>query len=228
MVEDLLSKAPRHVSIDDAIQEAWIATTEAIDKADYRADDGTFFHELEQIVRRKVSRYIDESSKPIRRFSGPVYKRNDAELRARIQKDEATPPAEYDSRAIPAYLIRMEEGAVSTISFRSVYGWCHRPPGLVFRHGIYGLYVLDNSMLPRFGRGDLVLLDMARVPPTNLDDCLVVLKSSGNSEAQVLLGHVEEINDHQATVVPFADPSRTQKFPAGTPLHRLLKMQDVV
>jgi hypothetical protein len=88
-----------------------------------------------------------------------------------------------------------------------VIDYFRRPPSLMDRRDVYGLYVAGDSMAPRFESGEGVVVD-PKQPPAIRDDVVVYLRaSSGDGAAAVLIQRLVRRSSEWIELEQFNPPS---------------------
>lgn len=107
--------------------------------------------------------------------------------------------------------------------------WARRPPRLVGRADVFGLYVEDQSMVPAFRPGALVIVERLR-PPAPGDDVVVeILPANPKEERRALIKRLVAINSRIVRLEQY-NPARELEFPRAqvASIHRVMTMADVL
>lgn len=107
--------------------------------------------------------------------------------------------------------------------------WVRRPPRLVGRADVFGLYVEDQSMVPVYKPGSLILVERAR-PPAPGDDVVVELLPAGpREERRALIKRLVALNGKSVKLEQF-NPAKELEFPRQqvASLFRVMTMADLL
>lgn len=90
--------------------------------------------------------------------------------------------------------------------------WARRPPRLIGRTDVFGLYVEDQSMVPAHRPGALVLVERARPPAPGDDVVIELLPANPREERRALIKRLVSINAKMVKVEQY-NPSLVLEFP---------------
>lgn len=106
------------------------------------------------------------------------------------QPNDVLAPRYLDlARDVPAYgtaigtFSENEMIEQSIINYDDPVDFFIRPPGVVKRKGIYGLYIAGESQAPRFKPGELIFVDPGRTPMIGDDVVIYIKRAEGDEEA---------------------------------------------
>lgn len=102
-----------------------------------------------------------------------------------------------------------------------------RPPGIAGAKDVYALYVVGESMFPRFDEGELIYVHPGR--PVHPGHYVVVVQKTADHESPQ--AYVKRLvrRDDKTLVLEQLNPQKTLKLPANTvqSVHRILTMNDL-
>lgn len=107
--------------------------------------------------------------------------------------------------------------------------WVRRPPRLAGRSDVFGLYVEDQSMVPVYKPGSLILVERAR-PPSPGDDVVVELLPAGpREEWRALIKRLVSVTGKTVRLEQF-NPAKELEFPRQqvASLFRVMTMADLL
>lgn len=107
--------------------------------------------------------------------------------------------------------------------------WALRPPRLKGRSDVFGLYVEDQSMIPAFRPGSLVLVERAR-PPAPGDDVVIDLQPErAGDDHRALIKHLVAITSTTIRLLQH-NPPKEIEFPRKQVAHlyRVMTITDLL
>lgn len=125
-------------------------------------------------------------------------------------------------RDVPVFGVA-EGGADGTFEMDGIVDYVRRPPGIARQRNVYAIYVVGDSMSPRYDPGDLVFVSPARAPGPGSD---VVIQLAGDSEHAERRYFIKRLVRRTAT-----DVILRQFNPEGEivmPLNRIVTMHRVL
>lgn len=142
---------------------------------------------------------------------------------------EVLPPRRMEMpKDVPVYGTAAGSGGdgAMMINAGDVVDWVRRPPGLVGKRGIYGLYVEGESMEPLFEHGDLIFVDESRKPKSG-DRVVIVIANEDHDEAYVKI--LSRVNNDEVVVRQF-NPAAEIKFSRAQVrmIHRVLSTAEMM
>ena len=106
--------------------------------------------------------------------------------------------------------------------------YVRRPPGLAGARNAFAVYVIGQSMVPRFDEGDLVFVHPGR-PPVVGSDVLVELQDPDGSHGPCFIKRLVKRTASAIVLEQFNPPRRDISFPlaAVRSLYRILTLADL-
>lgn len=107
--------------------------------------------------------------------------------------------------------------------------WARRPPRLAGRNDVFGLYVEDQSMVPAYRPGALILVERAR-PPAPGDDVVVeLLPANPREERRALIKRLVSIGSKTVRLEQY-NPVQQLEFPRKqvASIFRVMTMADLL
>ena len=107
--------------------------------------------------------------------------------------------------------------------------WARRPPRLAGRTDVFGLYVEDQSMVPAYRPGALVLVERARPPAPGDDVVIELLPADERDERRALIKRLVAVNNKFVRVEQY-NPPKEIEFPRQQVAHlyRVMTMADLL
>lgn len=106
--------------------------------------------------------------------------------------------------------------------------WVRRPPRLVGRTDVFGLWVEDTSMVPRYEPGALVIVEKAR-PPSIGDDIVIELAPENARDEQRAL--IKRLVAQTSAIIRLEqfNPPKILEYPRKRVLNilRVMTMSDI-
>lgn len=105
----------------------------------------------------------------------------------------------------PIYDVRKDyEGDYAMARHEEPIDWKLRAPHFLKAAKVFGIYVPDNAMAPRFKPGEIAWVDPGR-PVRPGDDVLLVKKRSGKGLEKITLGELVKATSRKATIIQHRD-----------------------
>lgn len=101
--------------------------------------------------------------------------------------------------------------------------WVRRPPRLAGRTDVFGLYVEDTSMSPRYEPGALIIVEKARPPAVGDDVIFELAPESPRDERRALIKRLVAQTPTLVKVEQF-NPPKVLEFPRKRVLNMLRVM----
>ncbi len=120
-------------------------------------------------------------------------------------------------------------GDVGAMQFEGgVVDYVRRPPGVSGAKEVYGLYVVGDSMWPRFQNGELVICHPRR-PVNSGDDVIIQLQRDEHSEIEVFIKTLVRRTANTVTARQY-NPDRTMSFKTAeiVAIHRILSLPELL
>ncbi|MFV0431106.1 MAG: XRE family transcriptional regulator [Alphaproteobacteria bacterium] len=110
---------------------------------------------------------------------------------------------------------------------QQIIGQIKRPIKMAQRHGLYAIYMPNNSMEPRFMLGDLLIIDGFQ-PPQIGDDCVIVQNQSDDNESQVFIKQFRYIENSLIHALQYHPQSSFEIKVDNVSLQRILTIKDFI
>ena len=107
--------------------------------------------------------------------------------------------------------------------------WVRRPPRLAGRTDVFGLYVEDQSMVPAYRPGALVLIERARPPAPGDDVVIELLPANPRDERRALIKRLVSITAKTVKLEQY-NPAKELEFPRQqvASLFRVMTVADIL
>lgn len=103
-----------------------------------------------------------------------------------------------------------------------------RLPGIASNKAVYALYVVNDSMEPRYFAGDLIYVDPRR--PVGIGDFVIVQQRAGQDEpVMAYIGRLKRRTPEKTVIEKYNPSDTTREFAARTvaALHYVMTLQDL-
>lgn len=146
-----------------------------------------------------------------------------------VARGIALPPLALMPRDLPVYgTAAGADDGVFELNTGEAIDWLRRPPGLQGLKDIFGIYVVDESMAPRFEPGEAVIVHPGK-PPVPGCDVIVELKDADEAPRKAILKRLVRRTSTKLVLEQF-NPKKTVEIPLSkiAAVHRVLRWHEVL